>query len=258
VLTGADPAFCAGVDLKEAARDGKAYFDKHRAQPCIPQVARMATPVIGAINGATFTGGLELALGCDFLIASERAVFADTHARVGILPGGGLTARLPPLVGPAWARRMSFACEVIDAELALRIGLVTELVAHDRLLDRAVELAAMVAEVPAETMRALKGVYVKGAAGAIDAALAAERTAADEQRPDLTLLEQRRAAVTERNRRQVRPDSKSPSSGLTRKFRLSGKFRTPATCGTYPISKVYPLPGAGQASGCPSCYSSVG
>jgi len=204
VLTGADPAFCAGIDLKEAARDGAAYFDKHRAEPCIPQVARMATPVIGAVNGATFTGGLELALGCDFLIASERAVFADTHARVGILPGGGLTARLPPLVGQGWARRMSYAGEVIDADRALRIGLVTEVVAHDRLLDRAVEVAAMVAEVPAETMRALKGVYVSGTAGTIGAALAAERTAADEQRPDLALLEQRRAAVTERNRRQVR------------------------------------------------------
>jgi enoyl-CoA hydratase len=204
VLTGADPAFCAGVDLKEAARDGEAYFERHRAEPCIPQVARMATPVIGAINGATFTGGLELALGCDFLIASERAVFADTHARVGILPGGGLTARLPPLVGSGWARRMSYAGEVIDADRALRIGLVTEVVAHDRLLDRAAELAAMVAEVPAETMRALKGVYVSGAAGTIDAALAAEQTASAEQRPDLAHLEQRRAAVTERNRRQVR------------------------------------------------------
>jgi enoyl-CoA hydratase/carnithine racemase len=204
VLTGADPAFCAGIDLKEAARDGAGYFDKHRAEPCIPQVARMATPVIGAINGATFTGGLELALGCDFLVASERAVFADTHARVGILPGGGLTARLPPLVGQAWARRMSYAGEVIDATRALRIGLVTEVVAHDRLLDRAVELASMIAEVPAETMRVLKGVYVSAAAGTIGAALAAERAAADEQRPDLSLLEERRAAVTERNRRQVR------------------------------------------------------
>jgi enoyl-CoA hydratase len=204
VLTGADPAFCAGIDLKEAARDGDAYFDRHRAQPCIPQVARMATPVIGAINGATFAGGLELALGCDFLIASERAVFADTHARVGILPGGGLTARLPPLVGPGWARRMSFTGEVIDADRALRIGLVTEVVAHNRLVDRAVELAAMAAEVPAETMRALKGVYVSGAAVTVDAALAAERAASAAQRPDLALLEQRRTAVTARNRRQVR------------------------------------------------------
>lgn len=203
VLTGADPAFCAGIDLKEAARDGQAYFDKHRAQPCIPQVARTATPVIGAVNGATFTGGLELALGCDFLIASERAVFADTHARVGVLPGGGLTARLPPLVGQGWARRMSFTSEVIDAARALAIGLVTEVVAHDRLLDRAVELAAMAAEVPAETMRALKHIYVSGTAGTVDAALAAEQAGAAEHRPDLAQLEQRRAAVTERNRRQL-------------------------------------------------------
>jgi len=204
VLTGTDPAFCAGIDLKEAARDGEAYFEKHRAQPCIPQVARMATPVIGAINGATFTGGLELALGCDVLIASERAVFADTHARVGVLPGGGLTARLPLLVGPMWARRLSYTGEVIDAGLALRIGLVSELVAHEGLLDRAIELATSVAEVPAETMRALKNIYVSGAAGTIDAALAAERAAAAEHRPDLARLEQRRAAVTTRNRRQVR------------------------------------------------------
>jgi enoyl-CoA hydratase/carnithine racemase len=204
VLTGTDPAFCAGIDLKEAARDGEAYFDKHRAQPCIPQVARMATPVIGAINGATFTGGLEIALGCDILIASERAVFADTHARVGILPGGGLTARLPPLVGPAWARRLSFTGEVIDADRALQIGLVTEVTTHDSLLARATELATSIAEVPAETMCALKDIYVSGAAGTVDAALAAERAASAQQRPDLGLLEQRRAAVTIRNRRQVR------------------------------------------------------
>jgi enoyl-CoA hydratase/carnithine racemase len=84
VLTGADPAFCAGVDLKEAKRDGLKYFEEFRSQSCIAAVAKMRTPIIGAINGATFTGGLEMALGCDFLVASERAVFADTHARVGI------------------------------------------------------------------------------------------------------------------------------------------------------------------------------
>ena len=115
VLTGTDPAFCAGVDLKEAARDGLTYFEEFRSQSCITAVREMRTPIIGAINGATFTGGLEIALGCDFLIASERAVFADTHARVGILPGGGMTARLPQVVGLAMARRMSMTGEVIDA-----------------------------------------------------------------------------------------------------------------------------------------------
>ena len=81
VLTGADPAFCAGVDLKEAHRDGMASFEEFRSQSCITAVAGMRTPIVGAINGATFTGGLEMALGCDFLVASERAVFADTHTR---------------------------------------------------------------------------------------------------------------------------------------------------------------------------------
>src|SRR3954453_12037249 len=95
VITGSDPAFCAGIDLKEAARDGLKYFEEFKTHSCISAVADMRTPIIGAINGATLTGGLELALGCDFLVASERAVFADTHARVGILPGGGMTARLP-------------------------------------------------------------------------------------------------------------------------------------------------------------------
>src|SRR6476469_2895465 len=95
VLTGADPAFCAGVDLKEAQRDGLGYFRAFRSQSCIAAVAKMRTPIVGAIKGATFTGGHEIALGWDFLIASERPVFADTRARLGSLPGGGMTARLP-------------------------------------------------------------------------------------------------------------------------------------------------------------------
>lgn len=107
VLTGVDPAFCAGVDLKEAQQLGSAYFEQFQTQSCIRKTAQMHKPIIGAINGPVFTGGLEMALGCDFLIASQRAVFADTHARVGILPGGGMTARLPQRVGGAMARRLS-------------------------------------------------------------------------------------------------------------------------------------------------------
>ena len=96
VLTGADPAFCAGLDLKELAAgtglDAAAPGDaSHRRGP-FPD---LATPVIGAINGVAITGGFELALACDFLVASERARFADTHARVGIMPGWGLTVALP-------------------------------------------------------------------------------------------------------------------------------------------------------------------
>src|ERR1700760_323370 len=204
VLTGADPAFCAGVDLKEAQRDGLGYFQEFRSQSCIAAVAEMTTPIIGAINGATVTGGLEMALGCDFLIAAERAVFADTHARVGILPGGGMTARLPHVVGVAMARRLSMTGEVIDAVRAERIGLVTEVVPHDRLLPRAVELAGQIAEVPAPIMAGLKEIYVTGWATVTDPALAAERRIAGAQELDRDGLGARYAAISERNRRQIR------------------------------------------------------
>jgi enoyl-CoA hydratase len=213
VLTGADPAFCAGVDLKEAARLGSVYFEQFQNQSCIRQTGEMRTPIIGAVNGPVFTGGLEMALGCDFLIASERAVFADTHARVGILPGGGMTARLPQVVGAAMARRLSMTGEVVDAARAEKIGLVTEVVPHDRLLPRAVELAGQIAEVPAPIMAGLKEIYVTGSAPIIDPALAAERAIAGAQTLDRTSLTDRYAEVSERNRRQIRPQPEA-SSGL--------------------------------------------
>jgi enoyl-CoA hydratase len=203
VLTGAGPAFCAGVDLKQAQSEGPAYFERYRSHNCITKVAEMATPVIGAINGPVFTGGLEMALGCDFLIASERAVFADTHARVGILPGGGMTARLPQLVGAAMARRLSMTGEVVDAARAQRIGLVTEVVPHDRLLARAVELATQIAEVPAPIMAGLKQIYVTGSAAVIDPALAAEQAIAGAL-SNTDDLGARFAEISERNRRQIR------------------------------------------------------
>lgn len=204
VLTGTDPAFCAGVDLKEAARDGLKYFEEFRSKSCITAVREMRTPIVGAINGATFTGGLEIALGCDFLVASERAVFADTHARVGILPGGGMTARLPQVVGLAMARRMSMTGEVVDAARAERIGLVTEVVAHDRLLERALELAGAIAEVPGPTMLGLKEIYTEGAAAVIDPALAAEARIAFAQHREFGDLGDRFRAVSERNKSQIR------------------------------------------------------
>ena len=203
VLTGTDPAFCAGIDLKEAARDGLKYFDEFKSHSCISAVAEMRTPCVGAINGPTFTGGLELALGCDFLIASERAVFADTHARVGILPGGGMTARLPQVVGAAMARRMSMTGEVVDAVRAERIGLVTEVVTHDGLLSRAVELAAQIAVVPKPTMLGLKEIYVRGASAVVDPALTAEDAIAGTQEHDPAGLEQRGLDVMRDNKSQI-------------------------------------------------------
>jgi enoyl-CoA hydratase len=203
VLTGTDPAFCAGVDLKEAHRDGLRYFEEFRSQSCIAAVAKMRTPIVGAVNGACFTGGLEMALGCDFLVASEKAVFADTHARVGILPGGGMTARLPQLVGLAMARRLSMTGEVVDAARAERIGLVTEVVPHASLLERAVELASQIAEVPGPVMLGLKDIYTTGAAAVVDPGLAAEAKIAFAQHRDFEGLGDQFRAVAERNKGQI-------------------------------------------------------
>ncbi len=158
ILTGADPAFCAGLDLKDVAGGGLVNVGG-AGSGGHPIPADMATPVIGAINGATVTGGLELALGCDFLIASERARFADTHARVGVLPGWGLSVELPRSVGVRRARQMSLTGNYVDAEQALAWGLVNEVVPHDELVSRAQQLGRDVAELAPPAAAAMKRLY---------------------------------------------------------------------------------------------------
>lgn len=138
VLTGADPAFCAGLDLTEIG-EGKAQFGSVQDRGPLPLLTK---PLIGAVNGPAVTGGLELALNCDFLIASDRARFADTHTRVGLMPGWGLSVLLPQAVGVRRARQMSLTGNHLDAATALAWGLVNEVVPHDRLLERCRELAA--------------------------------------------------------------------------------------------------------------------
>jgi enoyl-CoA hydratase len=149
VLTGADPAFCAGVDTRELDHpdctadltgDGEPFFVS-------------TTPVIGAINGAAYTGGLELALACHFRIASERAVFADTHARMGFTPGRGLTVLLTDAVGSARARQLALTGEPIDAGTALAWGLVNEVVPHEHLMYRTCGLAQRMASNDPDAMQ---------------------------------------------------------------------------------------------------------
>ena len=135
IVTGADPAFCAGIDLKELGGNSRGGEEETRAlidggRPFGP----VSKPVIGAINGVAITGGIELALNCDFLIASDRASFADTHARVGIQPGWGLTVLLPQAVGLRRAIEMSTSGNFVDARTALEWGLVNRVVAHDDLV----------------------------------------------------------------------------------------------------------------------------
>src|SRR5258707_6437144 len=148
ILTGADPVFCAGLDLKELGGQS--------ALPDIsPRWPSMTKPVIGAINGAAVTGGLELVLDCDIVVASEQARFADTHARVGLLPTWGLSVRLPQKVGIGLAPRMSLTGDYLSAADALRARLGTQVVPHDELLPTARRMAASIVGNNQKAVRAL-------------------------------------------------------------------------------------------------------
>lgn len=179
ILTGADPAFCAGFDLRDVGGGKKKGENPHPGYWGALPPTRV--PVIGAINGAAVTGGFEIALACDFLIASDRARFADTHAKVGMVPGWGLSIILPRVVGTARARRMSITSEFVDAQRALEWGLVTEVVEHGRLLERAVEVAALIAGNHEGAVTAIRSVYDEVAAlGDSDAAFELENVRARE------------------------------------------------------------------------------
>src|SRR5262245_56125120 len=144
ILTGTDPAFCAGVDLKElGSSSDRDVADAVGAEgPQRGPLPPTDKPIIGAINGVAITGGFEIALNCDFLIASDRARFADTHARVGIMPGWGLTVLLAEAVGFRRARELSATGNFLDAPTALAWGLVNHVVPHDELLPFCRGLAA--------------------------------------------------------------------------------------------------------------------
>ena len=198
ILTGADPVFCAGLDLKELG-------DSAELPDISPQWPSMTKPVIGAINGAAVTGGLEFALYCDILIASEQARFADTHARVGLLPTWGLSVRLPQKVGVGLARRMSLTGDYLSAADALRAGLVTEVVPHGELLPAARRVAASIVGNNQNAVRALLASYHRIDAAQTDASLWIEAMSAKQWMNSATGndIAANRDAVIARGRAQV-------------------------------------------------------
>ncbi|MCF8587299.1 enoyl-CoA hydratase [Gordonia liuliyuniae] len=205
VLTGSGDAFCAGLDLRQLG--GTGANAEHISADTIPvghPWTPIRKPVIGAVNGPAITGGLEIALACDFLIASDRARFADTHSRVGVLPGWGLTTRLPEAVGAGFARRMSMTGDFVDAAGALRVGLVTEVVPHDELVPTTLRVAFAVAQNDQQGLRTLLASYRRAHAHIIDPALAAENatSVAWMRGFDPATVAERRASIVERGRDQ--------------------------------------------------------
>lgn len=176
VLTGAGRAFCAGLDLRElaAAEDLPGFAVRGAADDPISALASFPGPVIAAVNGPAVTGGLELAIACDVLLASDRASFADTHARVGVLPSWGVSQRLPRLIGRGRALEMSFSGQFIDAGRAAEWGLANRVVPHDELLPAALELArGMLAAAPG-LLAQYKRLVDEGLAGTLEQGLRLE------------------------------------------------------------------------------------
>lgn len=177
VLTGSDPAFCSGLDLAELSGSGanarpRQQRDSVSSRGALPPVA---LPVVGAINGPAVTAGLEIALNCDVLVASDRSRFADTHLRVGVMPGGGLTVVLPRRVGMAMALEMAMTGAVLDATAALASGLVDRVVPHESLLPSALALADAMTEADPMAARYLRETFRQVAGLPDDEARVTER-----------------------------------------------------------------------------------
>ncbi len=177
-LTGAgDKAFCAGFDLNELLERDLPTTLEPIVQGLAAQLERTPKPTIAAINGLCFGGGLEVALACDFRVAAPNAKFAAPEGKVGIIPGGGATARLPRLVGTGWALEMMMLGATLDAEQALRIGLITRLVAAEELLPEVQRMTDLLASYPPLVPRTIKAVVQGGMDASLAGALILEKFA---------------------------------------------------------------------------------
>ncbi|WP_110182273.1 enoyl-CoA hydratase [Nocardioides solisilvae] len=212
VLTGNGKAFCAGLDLVELETTGAnlelggSHDDGSPNQPWDP----FPKPLVGAVNGPAVTGGLEVALACDVLVGSEAACFADTHARVGVMPGWGLSVLLPQVVGRGVARRMSLTGDYLFADEALARGLLTEVVPADELVDAAVRVATTIAANDPAMVQAYLASHRRTELAAVGEGYAAESAASaawmasgfdrdGSRRGDVMARGRAQTSVTERN-----------------------------------------------------------
>ena len=177
-FTGAgDKAFASGSDLAEVEhRDLKKALEPI-VQGLAERLERLPKPTIAAINGLCYGGGLEVALGCDVRVASETAAFATPEGKLGIIPGGGATQRLPRIVGRGWGMHMLLMGEPIDAQQALSIGLVTKLTTPEALLDEVQAMAEHLATFAPFVPRFMKAMVHSGMEASLVAGLALEKFA---------------------------------------------------------------------------------
>ena len=204
IVTGAgERAFTAGLDLKELGSTGlgAATDQKPASNPC-RALEQLEIPVIGAINGVAITGGFELALACDIRIASTNARFADTHARVGVIPGWGLSQKLSRHIGLSRACELSFTGQFVDADTACSWGLVNHVYKPEELIPAAQALAADIATIDPAFLKTYKKLIFDGYDRSFKDAMDLEKQVTNAYNDDVSAeaVEQRRLAVIERGR----------------------------------------------------------
>ena len=209
ILTGAGKAFCGGLDLKEIASLDIPLPESEMSQFIglfHMEMAKFKGPIIGAINGPAVTGGFELALRCDILIASTHGSFADTHARVGFIPGGGMTQVLPRIIGTSRAKQMSFTGNFLDAIKAKEWGLVNEVVEPEELVNVCQALAKDMLPGNQFVIQEYKRLIDYGFLTNVEDGLKAERNAhvAYAKKSTENFDDSKRQAIQERGREQIK------------------------------------------------------
>ncbi|WXL24288.1 enoyl-CoA hydratase [Ectopseudomonas mendocina] len=177
VLTGGEQFFVAGADIKEFASASPIEMYGRHTELLWAPIAQCPKPVIAAVNGFALGGGCELAMHCDIIVAGESARFAQPEVKLGLMPGAGGTQRLIRAVGKFQAMRIALTGCMVKAPEALAIGMVSEVVADDQTLNRALELASEIAALPPLAVQQIKEVMLAGADLPLDSALTLERKA---------------------------------------------------------------------------------
>lgn len=200
ILTGAGRGFCAGLDLSDFERSLTHFQEGPPEGSVFQRLDAVPQPVIAAVNGPCVTGGLELVLACDVVIASRAARFADTHALLGVPPGAGLSQKLSRIVGLPNAMAMSLTGDLLDGEAAYRVGLASHLCEPAELLKQAWALAGRIAAADPQTVRELKRLIKEGARLPLGEALRLERETHEAwaQGADLDAVLARRETVLRR------------------------------------------------------------
>jgi enoyl-CoA hydratase len=159
ILTGAgDKSFIAGADISELVKMNPLEAKKfsRKGQKAFRGLEKLAIPVIAAVNGFALGGGAEAALACDFIYASEKALFGLPEITLGLIPGFGGTQRLPRRVGESHAKELLFTGKAIKAEEALTIGMVNKIFPHDSLMENTLKTAKKIASMGKVSLRAAK------------------------------------------------------------------------------------------------------